>query len=195
VRALTAALLAAVAAAVVAPGAGSASRRVARLPRPAAVAGRRPAAVAGRRRGRPSSVPGPVVLDLVAAVLRAGAPVTTSVRAVGECLGAYGAPDGLDLLILAQRHELALGDPMPGAAPWVVLLDETLLLAREAGLAPGPLLTSAAQDERARVATAQRLAAARLGVRVVLPTGLCLLPAFVLLTVMPLVLALLGAGS
>jgi hypothetical protein len=110
-------------------------------------------------------------------------------------MDAYGAGDGVELVALAQRHELALGDPMPGPVPWVALLDETLLLARDAGLSPGPLLASAAEDERRRVALAQRLAAARLGVRVVLPTGLCLLPAFVLLSVVPLVAALLGVGS
>jgi hypothetical protein len=186
VRAVTAALLAAVAAAACTPSPAIASRRMLRLLTPGP---------AGRRRDRPVPVPGPVALDLVAAVLRAGAPVTAAARAVGECLEAYGAADGPDLLTVAQRHELALLAPMPGAPGWVGLLDRTLLLARDAGLAPGPLLSSAAEGERRREASAQRLAAARLGVRVVLPTGLCLLPAFVLLTVVPLVLALLGAGS
>jgi hypothetical protein len=186
VRAVMAALLAALAAAAVLPGPGTASRRVARLLRPGPVA--RPG-----RRGPP--VPGPVVLDLVAAVLRAGAPVATSLRVVGESLGARGAVDGRELVTLAQRHELALGEPTAGVPPWVALLDETLLLARDVGLAPGPLLTSAAEDERRRQAMARRIAAARLTVRLVLPTGLCLLPAFVLLTVAPLVLALIGAPS
>jgi pilus assembly protein TadC len=53
---------------------------------------------------------------------------------------------------------------------------------------------AAADQERRREGAAARVAAARLGVQVVLPTGLCLLPAFVLLAVVPLVLALLGVG-
>jgi tight adherence protein B len=59
---------------------------------------------------------------------------------------------------------------------------------------PAGVLVSAAAEERRRRADRRRLAAARLGVQVLLPTGLCLLPAFVLLTVVPMVLALLGGA-
>jgi tight adherence protein B len=54
---------------------------------------------------------------------------------------------------------------------------------------------AAAAQERRRDVAAARVAAARLAVQVVLPTGLCLLPAFVLLAVVPLVLGLLGVGA
>jgi hypothetical protein len=144
-------------------------------------------------RGSPGEVPAPLVLDLVAAVLGAGAPVPATLRLVAGGLEAYGAGVAPHLLALARRHELALPDPPPYPGPeWVQLLDRTLLLARDAGVPPAALLVSAAADERRRRTARRRLAAARLGVRVVLPTGLCLLPAFVLLTVVPMVLALLG---
>ncbi len=140
-------------------------------------------------------MPGPVVLDLVAAVLRGGAPVATSLRAVAECLVSAGAAGGEDLLLLADRHDLALDVPVEPVSSWAAVLDDALLVARDSGLAPGPVLASAAADERRRDAARQRVDAARLGVRVVLPTGLCLLPAFVLLSVVPLVLALLGTSG
>jgi hypothetical protein len=137
-------------------------------------------------------LPGPVLLDLVAAVLRAGAPVSTALRVVGEAAAEHGDPGACEeMLRQADRHDLGLQVERP-AAPWAAALAEALGLAREAGVAAAPLLQAAAAQERRRQAGAARVAAARLGVRVVLPTGLCLLPAFVLLAVVPLVLALLG---
>jgi tight adherence protein B len=125
-------------------------------------------------------------------VLAAGAPLAAALRTVGEAAAAHGdARSGEELLRLADRHELGL-QVDDGAAPWVAALAEALLLARESGVAAAPLLTAAAAAQRRRHAAEARVAAARLGVRVVLPTGLCLLPAFVLLAVVPLVLALLG---
>jgi pilus assembly protein TadC len=141
------------------------------------------------------TLPGPVLLDLVAAVLQAGAPVTTALRVVGQAAASQGDEQaGRELLRLAERHDLAL-DGVDGSSPsWVAALDEVLLLARESGVAVAPVLSAAASEERRRQAADARAAAARLGVRVVLPTGLCLLPAFVLLAIVPLVLALLGVG-
>jgi len=148
-----------------------------------------------RRRSGPGGLPGPVALDLVAAVLRGGVPVTGSLRMVAASLDSFGAPGREDLLLLADRFDLALDMRLEPASTWAVLLQDALLLARDSGLAPGPVLATAAADARRRRATRRRLTAARLGVRLVLPTGLCLLPAFMLLTVVPLVLALLGGAS
>jgi tight adherence protein B len=136
-----------------------------------------------------------VLLDLVGAVLTAGAPVTTALRVVGQAAAGQGdARAGEELSTLADRHELAAGAVDASGPPWVTALDEALLLARESGVALAPLLAAAAREERRRQAARARAAAARLGVRVVLPTGLCLLPAFVLLAIVPLVLSLLGMG-
>lgn len=65
-------------------------------------------------------------------------------------------------------------------------------LAHMAGLPPAPLLLRAADDLRLAQAEEAEAAAARVGVRLVLPLGLVLLPAFCLTTVVPLVLALAG---
>jgi hypothetical protein len=157
------------------------------------------AARLGRRlrpaRPRGPAVPGALVLDLVAAVLAAGAPVPTTLRLVASTLEEHGVDGTEHVADLARRHDLALAEPPPPAGPaWVRVLDRTLLLARDAGVPPRVALTSAAAAERRRRVDRRRLAAARLGVRVVLPTGVCLLPAFVLLTVVPMVVALLGAA-
>jgi hypothetical protein len=61
------------------------------------------------------------------------------------------------------------------------------------GAAPGPLLRQAAGSVRSTRHREAQEAAARLGVRLVLPLGLCFLPAFVLLGLVPVVLAAGGA--
>jgi pilus assembly protein TadC len=63
-------------------------------------------------------------------------------------------------------------------------------LAQAAGLAPGPLLLKAADDLNADRLERIDVAAAKVGVRLVAPLGLVLLPAFCLTTVVPLVVAL-----
>lgn len=180
---MTAQLLAASAAAAAAtrlalpPGAGAARRRLVGV-------GRGPTGV---------RLPGPVLLDLVATVLTAGLPVSTALLVVADAAAGVGDTGAADeLRRLAERHDLGV-DTRGGTGPgWSAPLEEALLLARAAGVAAAPLLVAAAADSRRREAAASRVAAAQLGVRVVLPTGLCLLPAFVLLSVVPLVLALLG---
>lgn len=149
-------------------------------------------------RGQPSvpgqgAVPGPVLLDLATAVLRSGSPPAGAVRMLAEALAGHDERTRRLLLDLAARHDAALPGPTPaaGSPAWIERLDAALTLARDAGTGAAPLLAAAAEDERRAAAAAARAAAARLGVRVVLPAGLCLLPAFVLLTVVPLVLGLL----
>ena len=147
-----------------------------------------------RRRFEADAIPGPLVLDLVAAVLAGGAPVATTLDLVGEALHEYAPDQAEQITDLARRQALALPDPSSASPAWVQALDRALLLARDAGVPPAGVLVSAAAEERRRRADRRRLAAARLGIQVLLPTGLCLLPAFVLLTVVPLVLALLGGA-
>lgn len=63
-------------------------------------------------------------------------------------------------------------------------------IAHQAGIAPAALLMKAADDTRRADLERIDLAAARVGVRLVLPLGLVLLPAFCLTTVVPLVVSL-----
>jgi len=122
--------------------------------------------------GRPQAavVPSAVIADLVVALLEAGLPVSVALQTLRHHL-----------------HEAGLAEP-EGLAPIV----EALELAADTGLAPGSLVRATASEQRRSEVAAHNVAAHRLGVLVVLPMGLCLLPAFVVLTVVPLVLGLLG---
>ncbi|MFH5824961.1 type II secretion system F family protein [Georgenia sp. AZ-5] len=91
---------------------------------------------------------------------------------------------GAALLLGASWSEAWEGAP-PGLGP----LAQALEPAWVDGAAPGPLLRRAAAAVRADRHRQAQEAAARLGVRLVLPLGLCFLPAFILLGVVPVVLA------
>ena len=69
-------------------------------------------------------------------------------------------------------------------------LARALQLAELSGAPAAAVVSRAATDLRARLRERTELAAARLGVRLVLPLGLAVLPGFVLLAVAPIVLGL-----
>ncbi len=150
-----------------------------RWPMPPQVQGRAEVAAVAQRRapssGRdPSGVPAPqvppaVLADLVVALLEAGLPVELALTTLRD-----------------QLTEAGLSEPAGLGA-----VREALDLAAQTGLAPGALVRAAATEQRRREVAAQSVAAHRLAVLVVLPMGVCLLPAFVVLTVVPLVLGLL----
>ena len=70
-----------------------------------------------------------------------------------------------------------------------------LELSRVAGIPAAELLRSAASDDRRRARTSARMRAAQLGTRLLLPLGICTLPAFFLLGVAPLVLSVITSTA
>lgn len=133
-----------------------------------------------------------LLLELVDAALASGASLPRALRAVGvaaggpvgEALDAAGAA----LVLGASWHAAWAGAPDE-----VHDVRDALAQAWVTGAAPGPALrarAAAARRERRRRA---RTAGAALGVHLVLPLGLCFLPAFALLGLAPLVLGL-GSG-
>ncbi|WP_156251529.1 type II secretion system F family protein [Pseudactinotalea terrae] len=129
-------------------------------------------------------VDGAVVLDLVRAALSSGIDVVGAIEAVG---GALEPQQGA--VYLRAARALRLGASWSAAWPVRSEVPDALEPAWVDGVDPEPLLAHAAATiRRTRQATA-REAAARLGVRLVLPLGLCLLPAFVLLGLVPVLLA------
>jgi hypothetical protein len=92
-------------------------------------------------------------------------------------------------LLLGATWTEAWADAPDALAP----LADALEPAWVDGAAPGPLLRRAAASVRSTRHREAQEAAARLGVRLVLPLGLCFLPAFVLLGLVPVVLAAGGA--
>ncbi|WP_187279895.1 type II secretion system F family protein [Quadrisphaera setariae] len=155
------------------------------------------------RRGARDEVDPPLLLDLVAAVVSAGAAPVAAVSAVAavlrETAGATApAAEALEALAAgaAGRQpprapvDRSEGDPLAGA---LAALQRCLWIAEQTGAPVAALLTSSAAELRRRRRRAAALAAARLGVRVVAPLGLCTLPAFGLLAVVPVLLSL-GRG-
>ncbi|WP_424463534.1 type II secretion system F family protein [Pseudoclavibacter helvolus] len=70
-------------------------------------------------------------------------------------------------------------------------VERVLTLAREAGVPAASLLRSEAALARREARAAAARSAAELGVRLMLPLGLCVLPSFLLLGVAPLILAVI----
>lgn len=153
----------------------------------------RPRVTRSRPGARQQEVPSGAadVLELLALALAGGAPVPAALKAVASVLperqaGALAAvATGVDGSADAE-HAWA-GAP----ASWMPAR-RALQLAHEAGVPPGPLLSGAAQDVRREALAQVEVATARLSVQLVVPLGLAFLPAFVLTTVVPVVLALAG---
>jgi len=107
-------------------------------------------------------------LELVAVALSGGVGVERARAIVAAALGAHGVA-GVD-----------------GAA-----IDETLRIAQAAGVPAAGLLQAEAEAARIRERLAGQERAERASVRLVVPLGVCVLPAFGLLAIVPLVLTML----
>ncbi|TLS43875.1 hypothetical protein FE633_22785 [Streptomyces montanus] len=142
----------------------------------------------------------PLAADLLAACIAAGASPVTAAQAVGEALE---GPVGERLARGAAEVRLG-GEPaeawrglaaLPGARALARLLER----AGESGVpaaSPVARLAAEARAEWGRTATAR---ARRAGVMVTAPVGLCFLPAFIAIGVLPVVIGLasgvLGGGG
>jgi tight adherence protein B len=73
--------------------------------------------------------------------------------------------------------------------------DSVLELSRSAGVPAVELLRASAAHERQSARTGNRLRAAALGSRLLLPLGVCTLPAFLLLGVAPMLLSVLSTTA
>ncbi|HEY7487692.1 MAG TPA: type II secretion system F family protein [Streptosporangiaceae bacterium] len=128
----------------------------------------------------------PVAIDLMAACLRGGSSWAESVEAVATALG---GPLGTELRRVAAQIRLG-ADPVAtwmalAAEPAMASLARTAARASDSGSALAPTLARLAQDQR-RTARAEASARAQAaGVRAVAPLGLCFLPAFVLIGIVP----------
>ncbi|HEY8534128.1 MAG TPA: type II secretion system F family protein [Micromonospora sp.] len=135
----------------------------------------------------------PLAADLLAAALRAGAPVAGAVGAVAEALG---GPLGGRLATIARLLRLG-ADPaeawahlsdIPGGDRWA----QAAVRSSATGAGIADALTRLADDLRSDRAMAIEAAVRRSGVLLVLPLGLCFLPAFVLAGLVPVIVAVLG---
>lgn len=128
-----------------------------------------------------------LVLALVRAAIRSGSSIPRALQCVGAALDAPEFTRAGRLLLLGAGWAEAWRAGPPGAA--ADLVARALEPAWNSGVDPVPLLERAATAWQLRRDRRAREAAARLGVRLVLPLGLCYLPAFVLVGVLPVVIA------
>jgi pilus assembly protein TadC len=128
----------------------------------------------------------PTAVDLLAACLAGGGSWADSVEAVA---GAIGGPVGAELASVSAQVRLG-ADP---ADAWLRLardpvlapLGRTAARASGSGAALAPTLARLARDQRRTARTAAEARAQAAGVRAVAPLGLCFLPAFVVLGIVP----------
>jgi len=129
------------------------------------------------------------VIDLLALTLRGGVGLVEAMEAVATRVG---GPLGLHLQTVAAAGRWGVDD----ATAWASIPSawqpaaRALRMAATAGVPPADVLARAAEDVRRTEQQRLEVATATLGVRIVLPLGLAFLPAFVLTTVVPIVLAL-----
>jgi pilus assembly protein TadC len=149
-----------------------------------------PAAVRAERRQMVADLP--LAADLLAAALRAGAPVDRAVAAVADALA---GPLGIRLHRVARVLRMG-GAPAEAWAYLEVPGADRIVAAAVRSAASGGALAGAlgrlADDLRAGRTVAAEAAVRRAGVLIVLPLGLCFLPAFVLAGLVPVVVAVLG---
>jgi pilus assembly protein TadC len=146
-----------------------------------------------RRDRRSAAAALPFAADLLAAALTAGATLDGALRCVGS---AIGGPLGDRLRRVAAAHALGAGPEdvwhpladLPDAVPVV----RAALRSHQSGAALALALRRAAEAARTADEVSAEAAARRVGVLVVLPVGLCFLPAFALIGVVPVVVGVLG---
>jgi pilus assembly protein TadC len=142
----------------------------------------------------------PLLLDLLSACLAGGAPLPAAAEAVG---GAVGGPAGARLSAVAAAlavgtapaqawQSLAGADPAQRGQDPLAPAARALARASDGGAPVASAVSRLAAEVRAEGRSAAEQAARRVGVLAVAPLGLCFLPAFVLLGVVPVVIGLAG---
>ena len=135
----------------------------------------------------------PHLVGLAADALRAGSDPATAVRQAAAALPGPAADR-----LLARTHALGLGaDPVDvwrelARDPALGPLGRALGRAHDSGTPVAEVVTQLAEQLAAHERAAVEDRARRVGVRAAIPLGLCLLPSFVVLGIVPLAATLLG---
>lgn len=142
--------------------------------------------VAVRRRNEQIAADLPVAVDLLAACHQAGSPPAAAAAAVSN---AVGGPVGEALQRVVSLLRLG-GDPVQAwaildAEPPLASLGRAVGRAMSSGAPVTVALEHVARDARQQRRMAAEEAARKVGVRATVPLGVCFLPAFVLLGVVP----------
>jgi pilus assembly protein TadC len=148
-----------------------------------------PAAVRRIRERRAAELP--LVLDLLAVSLQAGMPLVAALEIVADALP---GPFSEDLALVAGLQRLG----STPAAAWAHLAADpdlqpvvrAVTRSAESGSRLAAAFERIATDRRSALAAAGEARARRAGVVAMAPLGLCFLPAFVTLGIVPVVLSL-----
>lgn len=129
------------------------------------------------RRARPGpGLPG-IDAELFAIALSGGVSIDAAAVQVGRARAAIGAERGESETVIPAE------------------VQDVLKLSRAAGVPAVELLRAESASARHRARVEGRLRASNLGTRLLLPLGVCTLPSFLLLSVAPLVLSILGTTA
>ncbi|MFF0715925.1 type II secretion system F family protein [Streptomyces bauhiniae] len=137
----------------------------------------------------------PLAAELLAACIEAGAGPVVAAQAVGEALG---GPVG-DALARGAAEARLGGEPADAwarltALPGAGVLARLLERADRSGLPAAEPVARLASDARAESIRAATVRARRAAVLISAPVGLCFLPAFIAVGVLPVVIGLAGGA-
>ncbi|WP_076478888.1 type II secretion system F family protein [Williamsia sterculiae] len=173
------------------PGSGQQMRRL--VTPPTRVRTREPVLLK-RRAPRPEPLAAAAAFDLFAVCVRAGMPVGGAAMIAAE-----HAPTAVAELLRRASDMLALGADaaeawaVPASAdPSAQALGAMARRSARAGSSPASGLAELAESERATAQDSAAAAAERAGVAISGPLGLCFLPAFICLGIVPVVIGLAG---
>ncbi|PQZ96300.1 type II secretion system protein [Arthrobacter sp. MYb227] len=132
--------------------------------------------------------PLPLVLEMCATLLETGLPVRSVLEVIGEHVPGYKP-----LTKVARALELNVSWERAWAQlpPNIQALEPSLRFTQMSGAPAAKLLRSAAQTERTRGLRQAEARGSEFGIKLVIPLGLCALPAFVCLGIIPIVISLL----
>lgn len=145
------------------------------------------------RAGHGNGIGEAIDAHLLAGALETGAAIPRALAAVGAVGERPELVEAGGLLTLGADWDEAWAPPHLGRGTdpsELPLVARVLEPAWRDGANPVPLLTGAAARVLARSDRAAREAAERLSIRLVVPLGLCFLPAFILIGVVPIVISL-----
>lgn len=140
--------------------------------------------------GRVRELPLPLVLEMLSVAIRQGSSIPRALIAVGDiAAGEFGA--GLRSAGEQLNKGVSWDDAWPDDGDLAVVRD-AFASSWHSGASPVERLETAVEqldwDERSQI----EQAAAKLSVRLLLPTGLCFLPAFVAVGIIPAVMSFVG---
>ena len=124
-------------------------------------------------------------LDLVSICLTSGLPIPVALAMTAEATGDRSGLGRIARSMTIGGQELSDDDRLRPVL-------EVFEFSERTGVGPAPLVESVARELRASSRRRRQEAAAALGVRLVVPLGVCILPAFLLLSVVPVVISLLS---